>query len=265
LKTLYCLALLILPFIACNFSGAEKKTVDDSLQYYPPTPAALSRDQFRNYYRQLSAFFDTTLLNKGFNGGILVAKNGAVIYEKYHGKTDIRKKDSLTGNTPLHIASTSKTFTGIAVLRLVQEGRLSLNDTLEKFFPRFPYPGITIKMLLCHRSGLPNYVHFMSNLKWGILPNKKWNKQLATNRDVLKMMYEKNPDRAFAPDSRFNYCNTNYVLLALIIEKISGVSYPDYMQQKFFQPLQMKNSFVFTGKDTLTAAPSFTPSGFSGL
>jgi len=261
LKTLYCLALLIIPFIACNFSSADNKPEDDSLHYYPPTPAALSKDEFRNNYRQLTNFFDTILLNKGFNGGILVAKNGVVIYEKYQGRIDIRKNDTLTSSTSLHIASVSKTFTGVAVLRLVQEGKLSLNDPLEKFFPRFPYPGITIKMLLCHRSGLPNYLHFMSNLKWGILPNKKWNKKLASNTDVVKMMYDKKPHRAFAPDSRFNYCNTNYVLLALIIEQLSGKSYPEFMLQKFFEPLQMKNTFVFTLKDTLAASPSFTPSG----
>ncbi|MGQ0737790.1 MAG: serine hydrolase domain-containing protein [Bacteroidota bacterium] len=261
MKNFSRISLLTIVIISCNFSTADKKGEDDSLQYYPPTPVQISKDEFRNYYRRLSAFFDTILLNKGFNGGILVAKNGAVIYEKYQGRIDIRKKDTLTSSTPLHIASASKTFTGIAVLRLVQENKLSLNDSLEKFFPRFPYPGITIQMLLCHRSGLPNYLHFMSNLKWGILPNKKWNKKLASNNDVVKMMFDKKPDRAFAPGSRFNYCNTNYVLLALIIEKLTGKSYPEYMQQKFFAPLQMANTFVFTQKDTLTAVPSFTPTG----
>ena len=71
---------------ACNFSSHNKKAEDDSLQYYPPTPAVLGKEEFRHYYRLLSGFFDTTLYNKGFNGGILIAKNGAVIYEKYVGR-----------------------------------------------------------------------------------------------------------------------------------------------------------------------------------
>jgi len=258
LKTIVSFLLLAVLIIACNSSSRNKKPEADSLQYYPPTPQKLSKEEFRNYYRQLSAFLDTGLLNTGFNGGILIAKDGDVIYEKYMGKVDLRKKDSLTSTTPLHIASTSKTFTAIAILRMVQENKLSLDDSLEKFFPAFPYHGVTVKMLLTHRSGIPNYLYFMSNNKWGILPNKKWNRQYATNQDVLKMMYDKKPDPTGTPGGRFSYCNTNFVLLALIIEKISGLTYPVYMRQHFFEPLQMINTFVFTLKDTLTATPTFT-------
>jgi CubicO group peptidase (beta-lactamase class C family) len=204
---------------------------------------------------------DTALIDKGFNGGILIAKNGAVIYEKYVGRIDLRKTDSLTDSTALHIASTSKTFTAAAILRMTEEGKLSLKDTLTKFFPDFPYTGITVQMLLTHRSGLPNYLYFMSNNKWGMDSNGKWNKQYARNEDVLQMMIRKKPDPTGKPNGRFNYCNTNYLLLALIIEKISGISFPEYMRQNFFAPLQMSHTYVFTLKDTLTATPSFTPKG----
>lgn len=247
--------------ISCNSSSKDKKTEDDSLQYYPPTPQKLGKEEFRNYYRQLSSFLDTALLRQNFNGGILIAKDGEIIYEKYTGKTDLRKKDSITSSTAMHIASTSKTFTATAILRMVQEGKLSLDDSLQKFFPGFPYSRITVKMLLNHRSGLPNYLYFMSNNKWGIQPNGKWNHQYATNQDVLRMMYDKRPDPTGTPGARFNYSNTNYVLLAMIIEKISGISFPAYMRQKFFEPLQMKDTYVFTLKDTLTATPSFTNNG----
>lgn len=261
LKTIACFLLLIVFVVACNSSSRNKKPDDDSLSYFPPTPKKLEKAQFREYYRQLSGFFDTALLNKGFNGSILIAKDGEVIYEKYSGKIDLRKKDSLTSTTPMHIASTSKTFTAIAILRLVQENKLSLDDSLEKFFPNFPYAGVTVKMLLTHRSGIPNYLYFMSNNKWGILPNKKWNRQYATNHDVVKMMYEKRPDPTGTPGTRFSYCNTNFLLLAMIIEKISGTTFPDFMRQHFFEPLQMKNTFIFTLKDTLTATASFTNNG----
>jgi len=260
LKTFVSFLLLAVLF-ACNSSSTDKKPEDDSLQYYPPSPNKLGKEQFRNYYRQLSQFFDTSLLNKDFSGGILVAKEGEVIYERYSGKIDLRKKDSLTSSTPLHIASTSKTFTATAILRMVQENKLSLSDSLTKFFPDFPYQGVTVKMLLNHRSGLPNYLYFMSNNKWGILPNNKWNRQYATNQDVLKMIYDKRPDPTGTPDARFTYSNTNYLLLALIIEKVSGQPFPQYMQEHFFTPLQMSNTFIFTLKDTLTATPSFTNTG----
>ncbi len=221
--------------VSCNSSSRNKKPDDDSLTYYPPTPSKLDKKLFREYYRKLSAFFDTMLLKKGFNGSILIAKDGEILYEKYSGKIDLRKKDSLTSTTPMHIASTSKTFTAIAILRLVQENKLSLDDTLEKFFPNFPYAGVTIRMLLTHRSGIPNYLYFMSNNKWGILPNNKWNRQYATNQDVVKMIYDKRPDPTSTPGTRFTYCNTNFLLLATIIEKISGTNFPAYMQQHFFE------------------------------
>ena len=255
------LILLTVVLVSCNFSSADNKPEEDSLQYYPPTPAGLSQEEYRYYHRTLTAFFDSTLLDKGFNGGVLVAKNGVIVYEHYQGKTDLRKSDSLTAETPLHIASTSKTFTGIAVLRLVQEGKLSLGDTLNRFFPGFPYNGITVQMLLCHRSGLPNYLYFMSNEKWDKGPDGKWHRRYASNKDVLDMLLNRKPDATGKPGTRFNYCNTNYVLLALIIEQLTGQSFPAYMQQKWFGPLQMEHSFVFTLKDTLSATPSFTPSG----
>jgi CubicO group peptidase (beta-lactamase class C family) len=262
LKTILTILLLALLAACVNSTSGEKATDDDSLEYYPPTPGQLDKNEFRRYYRELSGFLDTALLTaENFNGGILIAKNGSVIYEKYRGRVDLRKKDSITAETPFHIASTSKTFTAVAILRLVQEGKLSLNDSISKFFPQLPYPGITVKMLLSHRSGLPNYLYFMSNNKWGIGPDGKWNKQLATNEDVLQMMIDKHPDKTGNPDGRFNYCNTNYVLLALIIEKISGQKFPDYMQQHLFTPLQMTNTYVFSLKDTLRATPSFTNKG----
>lgn len=258
------LTILLLAFLAAcvNSTSGEKATGDDSLEYYPPTPGQLDKNEFRRYYRELSGFLDTALLTaENFNGGILIAKNGSIIYEKYRGRVDLRKKDSITAETPFHIASTSKTFTAVAILRMVQEGKLLLDDSISKFFPQLPYPGITVKMLLSHRSGLPNYLYFMSNNKWGIGPDGKWNKQLATNEDVLQMMIDKHPDKTGNPDGRFNYCNTNYVLLALIIEKISGQKFPDYMQQHLFTPLQMMHTSVFTLKDTLTATPTFTNKG----
>jgi CubicO group peptidase (beta-lactamase class C family) len=261
LKPILVSIFLAIVIVACHSSGSEPETQEDSLTYYPPTPQKLGKEEFRNYYRRLSSFFDSTLLGGGFGGGILVAKNGDVIYEKYVGKPDIREKDSMHAGIPLHIASTSKPFTATAILRLVQENKLSLDDSLEKFFPAFPYPGITVKMLLNHRSGLPNYLYFMSNNKWGILPNGKWNRQYASNQDVIQMMYDKKPDRTGSPGGRFSYCNTNYLLLATIIEKISGISFPEYMAQKFFVPLQMNNTYVFTLADTLTATPSFTHNG----
>jgi CubicO group peptidase (beta-lactamase class C family) len=139
-------------------------------------------------------------------------------------------------------------------LKLVQEGKFKLNDSLNTFFPDFPYPGITVKMLLNHRSGLPNYMYYLE-------PNLWDKKVFLTNADVLNTLVNMKPPKAFNPDSRFQYCNTNYVLLALIVEKITGQPYPVYMQTNIFEPLQMNNTFVFTVNDSLRITPSYNAHG----
>jgi CubicO group peptidase (beta-lactamase class C family) len=238
----------------CNLSSVKQQEVkeeEDSLDYYPPTPASLSKEEFRKYHRAMADYFTQKLIRHGFNGSILVAKEGNIIFEKYVGRPDLRKEDTLTDSTALHIASTGKTFTAIAILRMIQDGKLSLDDSVTKFFPALPYPGITVKMLLNHRSGLPNYVYFMAD-------KKKWDpEQYATNQDVLDFMYREKPNRSFVPGTRFSYSNTNYVLLASIIEKVSGLPFPVFMKQQIFDPLQMKHTYVFTLADTSTATPSF--------
>jgi len=82
LKNLFLFAVLLCLYVSCNTSSGKGKPEDDSLQYYPPTPGKLDKEDFRSYYRQLSSFFDTGLLKSGFNGGILIAKDGNIIYEK---------------------------------------------------------------------------------------------------------------------------------------------------------------------------------------
>jgi CubicO group peptidase (beta-lactamase class C family) len=201
-------------------------------------------------YDKVSDFMNDKLLTKGFNGSILVAKNDTIVYEKYFGKIDLRKKDSISESTALHIASTGKTLTAVAILQMVQDGKLSLEDSLQKFFPGFPYSGITVRMLLSHHSGLPNYLYFIADSIWDKTKN-------VTNTDVLDLLYSKQPKAYFSPGSRYGYSNTNFVLLALIIEKISGEKYPEYMKKHFFEPLHMDDTYVFTPEDSATATPSF--------
>lgn len=246
---LYIISLLAISY-SCNEASSNGQVKEDSLQYYPPTPKELDKQEFRYYHKALSYFFDSLLLKRGFNGSILVAKGGAIIYEKYAGFADLRKKDPLTDSTALHIASTGKTLTAMAALRLVQENKLSLDDSLQRFFPSFPYEGITVKMLMNHRSGLPNYIYFLD-------ADKTYKDEYVTNADVLDYLVTKKPNRSFRPDSRFSYSNTNFVLLALIIEKISGKPFGAFMKEKIFDPLQMKDTYVYSLEDTATAVPSF--------
>lgn len=221
----------------------------------PVKKGTLGKSDSIELNRRLESFFSERLINKGFNGSILVAKEGTIVYEKYVGYRDLRTKDALTDTTSFHLASTSKPFTGMATLWLTQQGKFSLDDSIQKFFPALPYPNVTVRMLLNHRSGVPNYVYFMAD-------KKKWDQnRYVTNEDVLDFMYRERPAPSFRPNSRFSYSNSNYVLLAMIIEKASGKSFPEFLEENLFRPMQMYHTYVFTLKDSLTATHSFDPGG----
>jgi CubicO group peptidase (beta-lactamase class C family) len=251
---LYPIAIIVL-LLSCKNSNHAPVLVqkEDSLQYYPPTPQALPREEFRYYYNIAKNHFESSLLNRGFNGQILIAKNGTVVFEKTMGFADMRTKDSLSETTPMHIASVGKTFTGMAILHLMEEGLLNLDDSLAKFFPGFPYPGITVKMLLSHRSGLPNYLNYLSKLRQ--------DDTCYSNNDVLSSLYTLQPGLEYRSGTRFSYSNTNYVLLAMIVENVTKESFPVYMKRTFFDPLQMQNTFVYANQDTLAPTPSFERNG----
>lgn len=247
---------LLLAFVSTSCSLVEKKTSPVN-EYKAPTPLAIDAIEKQRYQTLLTHYFDSTLLarNNSFNGGVLIAKGGTVLYENYKGYEDLPEATRpITATTSLHIASCTKTFTAIAILGLVQQGKLSLTDTILRFFPTLPYPDITVRDLLTHRSGLPNYLYFMDAAAW----NKQ---QMATNQDVLQVMITERPPRHAAPNRRFEYCNTNYLLLALIVEKISGLSYPAYMQRYYFKRLGMQHSFVFQPKLAKKSTPSYQPNG----
>ena len=174
-----------------------------------------------------------TIIPKDFNGGILVAKDDSVIYEKY-----VSYKHEVNKNTAFDIASITKPFTAAAILKLMEEGKLNLEDAVDKYLPIFPYPEITISMLLSHRSGLMDYLHFIDASGW----DKSIN---VTNSDLLNIMVEnKSKVLINKPGTVYRYSNTNYSLLAMIVEKVSGTSYANYLDLNFFMPLQMKDSYV---------------------
>ncbi|RTL56165.1 MAG: class A beta-lactamase-related serine hydrolase [Sphingobacteriales bacterium] len=242
-----CIAMLTI--VGC-FSNTHKESVEDSLNFYPPTPKNVPKKEFRRIYNAAEAFYDSALLRTGFNGQFLVAKGGTIIIEKYYGKQFISTGDSINEHTPFHIASTSKTLTGGAILKLWEQGKLSLDDSLTKYFPGFPYPTITIKMLLTQRSGLPGYNRFEKKPDWDF-------EKIVSNQDMLNYIIKYKPHCDHAPGKAFQYSNTNFALLALIIEKVSGKSYGEFMKETFFIPLQMNDTYVYTHADSARALPSY--------
>lgn len=248
LKSLFFTLLIVLLF-SCKHSktnGKTESTIEAEEFNYRP----LSAQEKAAYSAAVKRMYDSMLGKHGFNGSILVAKNGEVLFEDYHGYSNLHTKDTITPTTPFHIASVSKTFTGMAIMKLYEEDKLNLDDSLQVFFPQFPYSGVTVRMLLSHRSGLPNYVYFM-------VADPAWKRRLATNIDMLQFMIEKKPALYSYPNRGFHYCNTNFALLALIVEKVSGQTFPDYMRNTIFTPLGMTNTFVFSKKDSANYLPSY--------
>jgi CubicO group peptidase (beta-lactamase class C family) len=193
--------------------------------------------QKRNIIHQ---YYKKHMANVGFSGGFIVAKNGVVLYEDYQGFADMGKQQAINSKTALHLASISKVFTATAVLRLVQAQKITLDQAVIDILPDFPYADITVRQLLNHRSGLPHYSSFSACLK------RHWNrKKTLTNQDILQLLSNHKIRRAFLPDQAFRYCNTNYVIAALIVEKITQQPFPIALKQLVFDPLDMKQTFVF--------------------
>jgi CubicO group peptidase (beta-lactamase class C family) len=254
------LILLIMPAYllfnsGCNSSTGTKKIItykDSTIIINLPQPTKITAAETERIKHTCQAWYDTVLLPKGFNGGMIVAKDGNIVFEKYSGTGHLPGNDIITDSTPMHIASISKTFTAMGVLKLWQDGKLDIDDEYSKYFPAFNYPGLTIRCLLNHRSGLPNYNYFMETLGWD-------KTHFVKNEDVLAYLITRKAElpEVLPPGTHFSYCNTNYALLALLIEKVSGLKYASYLTRTFILPLQMKHTYVFSLADTLKAVPSY--------
>jgi CubicO group peptidase (beta-lactamase class C family) len=201
--------------------------------------------------REIENFFANNFSKDFENMSFLVAKNGQIIYEKYDGYADKGNNILNSPETPLHIASVTKVLTAAAILKLIDAKKISLDQKVTTLFEGFPYPDITIRTLLNHRSGLKKYNYVCDDKAiWG-------RDKTLTNNDILVIFTTKNIPLDYKTDTHFSYNNTNYVFLALIIEKVTGMRYSKAMKQIIFDPLDMKNSYVL---DETSAKDAGTPS-----
>ena len=167
---------------------------------------------------------------------VIVIKEGKPLFAKGYGLADLEKKIPCTTNTNFRLASVTKQFTAMTVLILVEEGQLSLEDHLPKFFPEFPAYGKTISLhhLLTHTSGLPNYEDHIPD--GTTIP--------LSDRDVLFILRQQSKTD-FPPGAQFHYSNSAYALLALIVESVSGKTFSAFVKEKIFNPLGMTNSIAY--------------------
>lgn len=197
----------------------------------------------RKQARQFEEYFSDLYNQQIFSGTVLVSRKGVIIYENAFGLANRKKHEKLTIDYAFQIGSASKQFTSVCILMLLQQGRIDLNDSIQKYFPLFPYKNITIRTLLTHRSGLPNYIYFCDP----IVDDKF---KLLTNSDVVNIMCNNFPTKYYRSDKSYHYCNTNYALLAAIVEKVSGISFEKFVHTNIFEKTGMVHSFFYSEMDS---------------
>jgi CubicO group peptidase (beta-lactamase class C family) len=202
----------------------------EGLAYYP--------EEFtKDVAQKLDSVFTRFNKRYDFHGSVIIAKKGKVLFKNNYGYADFKKKTLIDENSVFQLASVSKQFTAASILILQEKGQLSVDDKVTKFYPEFPYTDVTIRHLLNHTSGLPKYF-------W--LAEHKWNKDYPpSNQEMMEMISTHNVERFFSPGASFDYSNTGYMVLASIVEKVSGTEFGDFVATNIFEPLDMKNTFVY--------------------
>ncbi|MHB0754909.1 serine hydrolase domain-containing protein [Polaribacter sp. M15] len=209
----------------------EKPSLLVPLEYYPEKITNKVNHKIDSLLQRVHKRHD-------FHGAVLVAKNKKIVYENQIGYADFRTKTPITKASTFQLASVSKQFTAAAIMLLKERNQLQLTDTVNNYFPNFPYKNITITHLLNHTSGLPKYF-------W--IAEHEWKEDYApTNTDLINVLPLTKAQRFFKPGRNFDYSNTGYFVLASIVEKVSGTSFRNFLQKNFFEPLGMHNTYVYS-------------------
>lgn len=171
---------------------------------------------------------------------VLVSKNGEIVYNKALGMANLELNSPMQVDNVFWIASIGKQFTAIAILQLMEQGKLNLQDEITRFIPDYPTQGnnITIEHLLTHTSGIHNYAGMKD-------PEKKLSGDVSLSQVID---FFKNLPMRFVPGTKWEYSNSGYLLLGYIIEKITGKTYPQYLEENIFKPLGMTNTFFADNK-----------------
>jgi CubicO group peptidase (beta-lactamase class C family) len=193
--------------------------------------------------RQIEAIFANLQSNDAPGAAVLVLKNGHPLFQRGYGVTDLRTLRKIDSHTNFRLASFTKQFTAMAIMLLVHNGKLHYEDRLTDVFPDFPDYGrsITIRNLLNHTSGLQDYEDLMTPPAANTPPEKIPQIQDA---EVLKLL-EQQKTTKFAPGTKWAYSNSGYVVLGLVVAKASGQSFGQFLQERIFAPLQMKNTIAY--------------------
>ncbi|MDX2250180.1 MAG: serine hydrolase domain-containing protein [Bacteroidia bacterium] len=221
-------------------ASLEARAIRTSYIEKPDTTSAIPgsvSDRFREAFSpEVDSLFLDLQKRKEFSGTVLIARRGKIIHTGAYGYADLKAKEELTTESVFQLASVSKTFTATAILLLQQDGVLDIDDKIRYYIPDFPYENMTIRHLLNHRSGLSRYMGLM---------HASWDKRVHMNyKDVLDYYIKNKPPLFFQPDKKFEYCNTNYVFLAAMVEYLSKKTFADFLDERIFKPVGMESTWL---------------------
>lgn len=237
----FLILFFVLVFVSFNAPTNQNVAPDSKPLTIPDAPPPLPAASIS----KIDSLVERVLRVNRFNGAALVAVDGYPVAQYCHGYANLDTKDTLDNNTVFQIASVSKSFTALSALILYERGQLDVNAPVVNYIPEFPFPKVTIKHLMQHTSGLQNYMYFVDNY-W---PEE----QPLTNEDVLQLIIDHNPKRNCWPGQRHNYSNTGYAMLALVVERVSGKPFYEFVRDEIFDPLGMTNTFAWNAADTETS------------
>lgn len=203
--------------------------------------------------QSLDKLFSTLHKNQAFNGNVLIAEEGEIIYQNSFGLANELTKEKLSPESIFNLASVTKQFTAMAIVLLQRQGKLNVEDDFSDYLPELnAYQNIRVQDLITHQSGLPPYMSVM---------DQQWDKDvIATNKQVIALFAQKMPDILFEPRTAWEYNNTGYVFLAEIIQRTSGLTYPDFLKKHIFNPLGMTNSDIILRFKDSVEIPNLTQS-----
>lgn len=223
--------LVIVLLHACQSEGEKaSEAAEKKIGFYQ------TKQSFKSFSKHFSDSLDDCF-NRDFDGTVLVYKKGK-LFKRAYGKIGLRKSPKMKVDDLFQLASVSKTITSVAVMQLVEQGKIQLDDTIQKYLPQFPYKGITIRQLLSHRSGLSNYM-YETEYYW------RDSARYMQNTDLLHFIQSQKPKPYNYPNACFSYCNTNFALLPLIVEKVCQLPFHTYVFEHIFKPAGMKQTFFY--------------------
>ena len=208
-------------------------------------PSCFAQSSAREISKQMENVFSGIALSDSPGFAVLVKKDGKIIFEQSYGVRDLRAKTKIDAQTNFRLASLTKQFTAMAAMLLVHDGKLRYEESVTSIFPEFPAYGkaITVRNLLNHTSGLPDYEDLMDQMEKTKGPI--WSPENQIHDAEVLQLLEKESHGRFVPGTKWEYSNSGYVVLGLVVAKVSEKSFGEFLHDRIFSPLKMDHTLVF--------------------